>query len=116
MTDPARKPVGVKAPHGSRTFEISWADGEKMTYPHEILRGFCPCAGCQGHSGSIKFQSGSNLELREIEQVGNYALGLTWADGHNSGIYSFRFLRTLGELIAELGSEGLKERGELPRQ
>ncbi len=117
MTDPARtRPVGVKAPHGSRTFEITWADGEKSTYPHEILRGFCPCAGCQGHSGSIKFQSGANLELREIEQVGNYALGLTWGDGHNSGIYSFRYLRTLGELVAAEGAEGLKARGELPRQ
>src|SRR4030095_13923101 len=89
MTDPAQtRPVGVKAPHGSRTFEITWADGEKSTYPHEILRGFCPCAGCQGHSGSIKFQSGANLELREIEQVGNYALGLTWGERHNSGIDS----------------------------
>ena len=117
MTDSARtRAVGVKAPHGSRTFEISWADGTKSAYPHEILRGFCPCAGCQGHSGSIKFQSGVNLELREIEQVGNYALGLTWGDGHNSGIYSFRYLRTLGELLAAEGADGLKARGELPRQ
>jgi DUF971 family protein len=117
MTDDARiKPQGVKAPHGAKTFEITWGDGHKSSYPHEILRGFCPCASCQGHSGRIKFIGGVDLDLREIEQVGNYALGLTWADGHNSGIYSFRFLRTLGELIAELGSEGLKERGELPRQ
>jgi DUF971 family protein len=117
MTDPARtRPVGVKAPHGSRTFEITWGDGQKSSYPHEILRGFCPCAGCQGHSGTIKFQSGANLELREVEQVGNYALGLTWGDGHNSGIYSFRYLRTLGELLASEGAEGLKKLGELPRQ
>jgi DUF971 family protein len=117
MTDAARtKPVGVKAPHGSRTFEVRWADGAQSSYPHEILRGFCPCAGCQGHSGSIKFQTGGNLELTGIEQVGNYALGLTWADGHNSGIYTYRYLRALGDLLSEQGAEGLKQLGELPRQ
>jgi DUF971 family protein len=59
--------------------------------------------------------TGGDLELRELEQVGNYALGLTWADGHSTGIYSFRLLRTLGELIADKGAEGLRALGELPR-
>jgi DUF971 family protein len=56
-----------------------------------------------------------DLELREIEQVGNYALGLTWADGHKTGIYSFRFLRALGDMLDAQGPEGLKSMGELPR-
>jgi DUF971 family protein len=107
--------TNVRAPHGARTFEITWADGHKSAYPHEILRGFCPCATCQGHSGSIRFIAGVDLDLREIEQVGNYALGLTWADGHSSGIYSFRYLRMLGDLIEEKGSDALKTLGELPR-
>ena len=58
---------------------------------------------------------GHNLELRDLEQVGNYALGLTWADGHNTGIYSFRFLRALGELLEAQGAQGLMALGELPR-
>jgi DUF971 family protein len=116
MTDAAKtRPLGVKAPHGSRTFEVSWADGAKSRYPHEILRGFCPCASCQGHSGTIKFQTGGNLDLTAIEQVGNYALGLTWGDGHHSGIYTFRYLRALSELLEEHGPDGLKALGELPR-
>jgi len=86
-------PTGVKAPHGAKELEISWADGHRSRFPHEILRGYCPCAGCQGHSGVIQFQEGGNLELRELEQVGNYALGLGWGDSHNTGIYSFRYLR-----------------------
>jgi DUF971 family protein len=109
------RPVNVKAPHGARELSISWADGKKCSYPHEILRGFCPCATCQGHSGAIKLVPGGNFELRELEQVGNYALGLTWADGHSTGIYSFRFLRTLGDLIDEKGSDGVLSLGELPR-
>ncbi len=114
--DPRLVPKAVKAPHGATVFELTWADGVKHAYPHEILRGFCPCAGCQGHTGAITFQGGHNLELRDIERVGNYALGLRWGDGHDSGIYSFRYLRRLGELLAELGADELRARGELPRE
>jgi DUF971 family protein len=112
---PSPKPTAVKAPRGARSLEIQWSDGAKITYPHEIIRGYCPCATCQGHSGTIRFVSGGDLELRDIEQVGNYALGLTWSDGHSSGIYSFRYLRALGELLTAQGAEGVKALGELPR-
>jgi DUF971 family protein len=39
------------------------------------------------------------LEIAEIEQVGNYAIGLAWADGHTGGIYSFEYLRELAPLF-----------------
>jgi DUF971 family protein len=113
--DPRTAPTGVRAPHGARVLEITWADGVKYAYPHDILRGYCPCAGCQGHSGTIRFVSGGDLELREIEQVGNYALSFTWGDGHSSGIYTFRYLRGLGELVAEHGAEAVKAMGEVPQ-
>ena len=58
---------------------------------------------------------GGNTELREIERVGNYALSFTWGDSHSSGIYSFRYLRALGELLAAQGAEAVKALGELPR-
>jgi DUF971 family protein len=113
--NPTARPVAVRAPRGARNLEIEWSDGTKVIYPHEIIRGFCPCATCQGHSGSIRFVPGGDLELKELEQVGNYALGLSWADGHSSGIYSFRYLHALGGLLASEGPEGLKALGELPR-
>jgi DUF971 family protein len=113
-TETRTTPTGVRAPHGARVLEITWADGHKYSYPHEILRGYCPCAGCQGHSGSIRFVAGGDQELREIEQVGNYALSFTWGDSHSSGIYTFRFLRTLGELCEAQGAEALKALGEVP--
>ncbi|MCL2725229.1 MAG: DUF971 domain-containing protein [Polyangiaceae bacterium] len=77
--------------------EIDWGDGHESVYPHEILRGYCPCAGCQGHEGTIKFRypEGNQRELDAIEPVGNYALRLTWFDGHRSGIYSYKYLRAL---------------------
>jgi DUF971 family protein len=109
------KPTRVKAPHGASTLEITWADGHHSAFPHELLRGYCPCASCQGHSGTIKFQAGHNLELRELEQVGNYALSFRWGDGHDAGIYTFRYLRSLGDLIDAQGADAVKELGELPR-
>lgn len=114
--DPRITPKGVQAPHGATVLTLTWADGTKHAIPHRILRGYCPCAGCQGHGGGLEFHEPGNLELREIERVGNYALGLGWGDGHGGGIYSFRYLRRLGELVVELGADALEAQGQLPRE
>lgn len=117
-TFPGGRPKGIRAPHGARIFEITWASPEgTLTHrlPHSILRGYCPCAGCQGHGGTVQFIPSQNEDLREITPVGNYAVGLTWGDMHSTGIYSFAFLWKLGELLQSLGEDGLKELGQLPR-
>ncbi len=103
---PGPRPISVRAPHGATTLELGWSDGETSRIPHWILRGFCPCAGCQGHDGAVGFVeataslSGAALEIRVLRQVGGYALGFTWGDGHEAGIYSFEHLRWLGSLAA----------------
>ncbi len=106
---------GIRSPHGSNFFEISWDNGTSHKLENEILRGYCPCAGCQGHSGAISFQEGHNHELRDIKPVGNYALSLVWGDQHDSGIYSFEYLYRLGCLQDELGVAGLIETGTVKR-
>ena len=98
MKDPRFKPVAIRSPRGARTTEIDWADGHKGVYPHAILRGYCPCAGCQGHSGDDQLHrdaATTQQELEDIETVGGYALALKWFDGHASGIYSYKYLRSL---------------------
>ncbi len=97
MGNSATKCVAVRSPRGARVTEIDWGDGHKSVYPHAILRGYCPCAGCQGHSETIRFVEcgDSQLELEEIEVVGNYALRLQWFDGHGTGLYSYKYLRSL---------------------
>ncbi|MET0388999.1 MAG: DUF971 domain-containing protein [Polyangiales bacterium] len=92
---PRTIPTELRAPRGARTLEIDFADGHRAIYPHEILRGYCPCAVCQGHQGPIRFVPGGDLELTDISEVGDYALGLRWGDGHATGIYTFAFLREL---------------------
>jgi DUF971 family protein len=95
MGDDRTTAVELRAPRGARQMEIDWADGHRSLYPHAVLRGYCPCATCQGHDGPIQFKEGGDLELVEIEEVGNYALRFGWGDGHGTGIYTFRFLRAL---------------------
>jgi DUF971 family protein len=96
MTDDAAvTPIEVRAPRGADTLEIDFEDGHRGVYPHEILRGYCPCAVCQGHQGPIRFVAGGDTELSDLAEVGDYALRLTWGDGHATGIYTFRFLREL---------------------
>ncbi len=89
--------VAIRSPRGAITSEIDWADGHKGVYPHAILRGYCPCAGCQGHTGTIRFleSTAAQQELEDLEVVGNYALRLQWFDGHGTGIYSYKYLRAL---------------------
>jgi len=96
-TDPRFQCKAVRSPRGARVSEIDWADGHTSVHPHEILRGYCPCASCQGHSGSIRFIETSDMlrEIDDFEVVGNYALSIKWFDGHASGIYSYKYLRAL---------------------
>jgi DUF971 family protein len=92
------EPVELRAPRDATTLEITWSDGATSRYRHALLRGFCPCAHCQGHQGPIGWAADArdaDLAILDIEEVGNYAVRLVFADGHSTGIYSFRFLRDL---------------------
>jgi DUF971 family protein len=98
-------PVELRAPEGARVMEIDWADGTHQRYRHLHLRAFCPCAHCQGHQGPVRWVSEIQaaddraFELAAIEEVGSYAVQLSWADGHATGIYAFTYLRELGDLF-----------------
>ena len=83
---------------------LSWVDGSESYISMERLRRNCPCAVCQGEPDALgrvvkpvqKLGDGA-FELAGIDRVGGYALQLRWADGHNSGIYGFDYLKRLGE-------------------
>jgi len=118
MSEPAITPTAVRSPFKATKTEIDWADGHRGIYPHEILRGYCPCAGCQGHSGEVRFIEGDTpdrTEIREIGTVGGYALHITWGDGHDTGIYTFRYLRELCQCPTCVPPERAHERPIRPR-
>lgn len=84
---------------------IKWDDGGESFIPLATLRRRCPCAGCKGEMdilGNVYKNPDRPLapnafELVRITRVGGYAVQPVWADGHDSGIYSFEYLRRVAE-------------------
>ena len=81
------------------TLRITWADGAECVFSAPKLRRACPCAQCVNEwtgERTLKAQSISDeLEIGDVSVVGRYALNFRWSDGHETGIYSFRYLREL---------------------
>ncbi len=102
----AHTPEQINVENGPRRVQVAWLDGHHSAYPWWYLRGFCPCAGCQGHGGPYTFHGAQGdsvapaTALGEVLEVGNYALNLTWEDGHRTGIYPFDLLRRLCACVA----------------
>lgn len=92
-------PQQIKLHTKSRQLELRYADGSHYQLSCEFLRVFSPSAEVRGHGrGQEVLQTGKlNVEIRDIIAVGNYAIQLVFDDGHDSGIYSWRYLRELGE-------------------
>jgi len=92
------QPQQIEVKDAARTMTITWADDHVSRYPFWYLRGFCPCAVCQGHGGALTFHGGDEGEgpkLNTIDDVGHYAMNLTWDDGHKTGIYTLDALRNM---------------------
>jgi DUF971 family protein len=81
---------------------VVWADGHESTLPIDRLRGYCPCAVCQGHeSGAIKHIANTCKAIFDAELVGRYAIHFKFADGHDTGIFRWEHLRKLDPSEAE---------------
>lgn len=77
------------------TLLVEWPDGHESRYPLRYLRGWCPCATCQGHDPGRDWVPNDGPELTGLQPMGNYAMGLRFADEHGTGIYSWPYLREL---------------------
>jgi DUF971 family protein len=84
---------------------LAFSDGFEAYLPLPLLRRACPCAACQGEPDALgrvvrpRVEHGPRaFELLRFVTVGGYALQLHWADGHSTGLYTFDYLRRLGEL------------------
>ena len=89
------RPALVNHIEEEKLVRILWDDDHLSDYPLGYLRGWCPCAVCQGHGGERRFVHVEDPQLVSSSQVGNYALTFFWQDGHQTGIYTFEYLRNL---------------------
>jgi len=92
-------PTEIKLHQVSRKMEIAFNNGTRFELPYEFLRVHSPSVEVSGHGpGQEVLQIGKKeIEIKGIEPVGNYAVLLMFSDGHDTGIYSWDYLRELGE-------------------
>ncbi|GGH14366.1 hypothetical protein GCM10007036_13640 [Alsobacter metallidurans] len=110
-------PTEITLAKDKRTLHVAFDDGTSFALPAEYLRVESPSAEVQGHSAAERktVPGKRNVQIIGVEPVGNYAVRLIFDDMHQTGIFSWPYLRELGAehetrwaaYIAELDAKGL---------
>ena len=109
-------PLELRYSSAERALTVTFAGGARYVLPAEYLRVESPSAELKGHGGERRIIGGcAVVGIARIEPVGNYAVRLIFDDGHDSGLYSWDYLRELGEehaarwsaYLAALAARGL---------
>ncbi|WP_298771494.1 DUF971 domain-containing protein [uncultured Shewanella sp.] len=79
----------------SRELQIKFNTGESYSLSCEMLRVHSPSAEVQGHGQPILVAHKKNVNITAIEALGNYAVKITFDDGHDTGLYSWEYLYKL---------------------
>ncbi len=79
--------------------KVIWEDGLETEFEAVRLRRACPCAGCVNEWTGEKMlkdeEISESVEIEDVSLVGRYGLNLRFSDGHETGIYSFEYLKRL---------------------
>lgn len=118
MTDALPWPTDILLAPDRRSLTVTYDDGRVISLSAEYLRVESPSAEVQGHSADQKqlVPGKSGVGIRHIEPIGNYAIRLIFDDGHDTGIYSWRYLLELHlsepqlwqAYLAKISAAGLK--------
>jgi DUF971 family protein len=110
-------PTEIRLKRAERALEVTFDDGSHFILPAEYLRVESPSAEVQGHAPDQKVTVSGRREvgIMRLEPVGNYAIRIIFDDLHDTGIYSWAYLHTLGReqaqrwaaYEAELAAKGL---------
>ena len=95
----AAAPLEIRVRRASRRLEVDFAGGLRFTYPAEYLRVESPSAEVQGHGpGQRVLVAGkAAVGISTVDPIGNYAIRIHFDDGHDTGIFSWDYLMTLGQ-------------------
>ena len=102
-------PTDIKLHKASKTLSLKYASGEEHNLPAEFLRVHSPSAEVQGHGKPILQFGKIGVGLTKVEPAGQYALKLTFDDGHDSGLFTWEYLYQLGVRQEDLWNDYLAE-------
>jgi DUF971 family protein len=90
-------PTDITVTDKGRTLEVAFDDGKSVRLTAERLRVESPSAEVQGHSPREKriVTGKENVAIVDVEPIGNYAIKIVFDDGHDTGLYSWEYLRRL---------------------
>jgi DUF971 family protein len=98
--DPVQNPLAteIRLRRAARVLEVSFADGSRFELPFEYLRVYSPSAEVKGHGPGqeVLVLGKEQVGIRAIEPVGQYAVKLVFDDGHDTGLYTWKYLHELG--------------------
>ena len=91
-------PTELRVDAARSALSITFDNGERFSLPAEYLRVESPSAEVQGHSAAQKqtVAGKRHVKIVSVEPVGNYAARVIFDDGHDTGLYSWDYLRELG--------------------
>jgi DUF971 family protein len=91
-------PVEIRLRTRSRVLEVSFDDGTRYELPAEYLRVHSPSAEVKGHAGGegVLVSGKEGVAIRAVEPIGHYAVRLLFDDGHDTGLYTWKYLHELG--------------------
>ena len=94
----ARTPTEIKLRRQSRVLDVAFDDGQRFELPFEYLRVYSPSAEVRGHGpGQETLQLGKHeVQVVNVDPIGNYAVRLVFNDGHDTGLYTWGYLYELG--------------------
>ncbi len=104
MTEALPWPTDLLLSPDRRSLTVSYDDGQVITLAAEYLRVESPSAEVQGHGPDQKqlVPGKAGVAIKAIEPIGNYAVRLVFDDGHDTGIYSWRYFLELHRAEANL--------------
>ncbi|MGF0538463.1 gamma-butyrobetaine hydroxylase-like domain-containing protein [Agrobacterium sp. ES01] len=92
-------PTDLKVSKDRRQLSVTYDDGQSFTLPAEMLRVLSPSAEVKGHGPGqeVTVPGKRNVQISAMHPTGNYAVRIGFDDGHDSGIFTWSYLRELGE-------------------
>ena len=92
-------PIAVELDETARVMRIRWDDGYLGEWGWTALRRACPCALCAGEGnlpGIVTLEmvfTDQQTTMERVKWIGRYALAPIWADGHDTGLFTYTKLR-----------------------